>query len=136
LELLNNTDELTEEERKEMEEHAYHSYTILNDLGEEALAEIVLNHHKFQPHPYPSDDFEAEHGIVEKKEKISKNYLIIEEALAFADKVDAMLSERSYQKPLSEKEAEKILKRINSGLDNKIQEKVINIMINLRKTIP
>ena len=92
--ILNKPGKLTEQERNEIKRHPDIGYRILSSSNEMLeLADCVLAHHeRWEGTGYPK-------GL--KGEAIPKVARII----ALADSYDAMTSERSYRKAMSEEEA-------------------------------
>ena len=98
--ILNKPQELTSDERKEIEKHSEIGYRILSSVNEfSEIAEHVLEHHeKWDGKGYPRGLIGAE---------ISLEARII----AVADAFDAMTRERAYGKALSEEEAIREIRR-------------------------
>jgi diguanylate cyclase len=98
--ILNKPGRLTIDERRDIERHPEIGWKILNSTNEfSELAQFVLNHHEnWDGSGYPN-------GL--KGEAIQVEARII----SIADAYDAMTSERSYKKGMSQEEAIKELKR-------------------------
>ena len=98
--ILNKPGRLTDEERKDIERHPEIGWKILSSTNEfSELAQFVLNHHeRWDGNGYPN-------GL--KGEAIQLEARII----AVADAFDAMTSERSYRKGMSQEDAVGELKR-------------------------
>ena len=101
--LLNSSDVLTDEERKEVERHSEIGFRILSSVSEfSEIAHCVLEHHeRWDGKGYPR-------GLA--GEEISRHARII----ALADSYDAMTSKRAYRDALSNKQAAMEIKK-NAG---------------------
>lgn len=114
--LLNKPGKLTEEERAEIEKHPEIGYRILssvNDMGD--MAEKILYHHeRWDGKGYPR-------GI--QGESIPLESRII----AIVDAFDAMTSDRSYRKALSEEIAiSELLKNAGTQFDPNLVQVLVN----------
>jgi len=114
--ILNKPGKLTDDERAEIEKHPEIGWRLLSSTNEfSELAQFVLNHHeKWDGSGYPN-------GL--KGETIPLEARII----AVADAYDAMTSDRSYRKGLSQEEAIKELIRCSS---TQFDPKLIDVFVN------
>lgn len=101
--ILNKEGKLTEQEYEEIKKHPEIGYRILSSGNQMSdIAEYTLAHHeRWDGKGYP-------HG------KKGTEIPLVSRIIAVADAYDAMTSERTYRKPLTEKEAVEELKR-NAG---------------------
>ena len=113
--ILNKPGKLTEQERDEIQRHPDIGYRILGSSYEMLeLADCILAHHeKWDGSGYPK-------GL--KGEAIPKVARII----AIADSYDAMTSERSYRKPMSENEA---LAQIRNNAGSQFDPEISRIFV-------
>ncbi len=113
--ILNKNQELTDAEWEEIKRHPEIGYRILNSVGEfHEIAWFVLSHHeRWDGKGYPK-------GL--KHEEISFHARI----LAVADAYDAMRSDRTYRKALSEEEA---IAEIRAGSGLQFDPEIVKILI-------
>lgn len=113
--ILNKPGKLTEDEFKEIKRHPEIGYRILSTVNEMSeIAEYILLHHEmWNGNGYPK-------GIK------GENIPIESRIIAIADAYDAMISERSYRKALSEELAVEELQR-NAGIQ--FDEELVKVFI-------
>jgi cyclic di-GMP phosphodiesterase len=112
---------LTPEERKLMQQHAQIGYDLVKDIPFLAdAAEIVYMHHeRFEGSGYPR-------GL--KGEEI----LLSARIFAIADTLDAMTSDRPYQRATSFESARETIRRLSGTA---FDPQVVNVFLNLPETI-
>jgi len=115
--ILNKPGRLTVDERRDIEKHPEIGWKILSSTNEfSELAQFVLNHHEnWDGSGYPN-------GL--KGEAIQVEARII----SIADAYDAMTSERSYKKGMSQEEAIKELKRCSG---TQFDPGIVDVFVNL-----
>jgi len=115
--ILNKPGRLTIDERRDIERHPEIGWKILNSTNEfSELAQFVLNHHEnWDGSGYPN-------GL--KGEAIQVEARII----SIADAYDAMTSERSYKKGMSQEEAIRELKRCSG---TQFDPRIVNVFVDL-----
>jgi putative nucleotidyltransferase with HDIG domain len=108
---------LTAEERELMQKHAQIGFDLVKDIPFLAdAAEIVLTHHeRFDGRGYP-------HGIR------SEEILLSARIFAVADTLDAITSERPYQRASSFEEAREIIRRFSGG---HFDPEVVNVFLGI-----
>ncbi|EET88692.1 diguanylate cyclase and metal dependent phosphohydrolase [Clostridium carboxidivorans P7] len=113
--ILNKKGKLTDEEWEQIKKHSEVGYRILSTVNHMSeMSEYVLHHHeRWDGSGYPK-------GLM--KEAIPLQSRII----AIADSYDAMTSERSYRKALSEKIA---INELKSNAGTQFDPKLINVFI-------
>lgn len=113
--ILNKPSKLTEDEFKEIKRHSEIGYRILSTVNEMSeIAEYILLHHEmWNGYGYPK-------GLK------GENIPIESRIIAIADAYDAMISERSYRKALSEELAVEELQR-NAGIQ--FDEELVKVFI-------
>lgn len=113
--ILNKPGKLTEDEFKEIKRHPEIGYRILSTVNEMSeIAEYILLHHEmWNGNGYPK-------GLK------GENIPIESRIIAIADAYDAMISERSYRKALSEEFAIEELRR-NAGIQ--FDEELVKVFI-------
>lgn len=113
--IINKPSKLTEDEFKEIKRHSEIGYRILNTVNEMSeIAEYILLHHEmWNGNGYPK-------GLK------GENIPIESRIIAIADAYDAMISERSYRKALSEELAIEELQR-NAGIQ--FDEELVKVFI-------
>lgn len=113
--ILNKKGKLTDEEWEQIKKHSEVGYRILSTVNHMSeMAEYVLHHHeRWDGMGYPK-------GLM--KETIPLQSRII----AIADSYDAMTSERSYRKALSEKVA---INELKSNAGTQFDPELINVFI-------
>ena len=113
--ILNKPGKLTDDEYKEIKRHPEIGYRILSTVNEMSeIAEYVLLHH------------EAWNGKGYPKGLKGEDIPIESRIIAIADAYDAMTSERSYRKPLSEDFAIGELRR-NAGIQ--FDSELVNVFV-------
>jgi diguanylate cyclase (GGDEF)-like protein len=118
--ILNKPGSLTVDERRDVERHPEIGWRLLSSTNEfSELAQFVLNHHeKWDGSGYPN-------GL--KGEEINLEARII----SVADAYDALTSERSYRKGLTDEEAIMELKKCSgTQFDPKVVDVFINKVLN------
>ncbi len=101
--ILNKESALTDDERRLMHEHSRFGFEILSALEFDGVREIVVAHHEWKVHdPYPRahivDARQSAHGV-----------LLLQQIVAIADTVDALLSGRPYNPKYSIPEVRALL---------------------------
>ena len=121
--ILNKNGKLSDEEYNIIKKHPEYSYTIVNALLQNNIAEIVRYHHeRYDGKGYPE-------GL--KGESIPLESRI----LAISDAVDAMLSRRSYKKPMEiNLVIKEIIKNRSKQFDPKIADIMVKTLMNIKKT--
>ena len=114
--ILNKPGSLTIDERRDVERHPEIGWRLLSSTNEfSELAQFVLNHHeKWDGSGYPN-------GL--KGEEITIEARII----SVADAYDAMTSERSYRKALTDEE---VIKELNRCSGTQFDPKVVDVFTN------
>ena len=121
--LLNKSGKLDKDEFELIKKHSEVGYRILSTLNDMSdIAEIALSHHeRWDGKGYPR-------GL--KEQEIPYLARIV----SIVDAYDAMTSERSYRKPLSEYDArEEILNNAGTQFDPYLAERFVNRVLEIKK---
>lgn len=118
-ELLNKPARLTEEEFEVMKQHSVFGYRILKEKGElsdEVLMGVLQHHEKINGNGYP----------MQVSDKQISKYARI---LAVVDVYDALVTERSYKKAFSQRDAIEMIMSMTDELDINAVKSFINSVI-------
>ena len=113
--ILNKPEKLTKSEFEIMQRHSQYGFVILNKIGPlQDIAEAVCCHHeKFDGNGYPSG-------------KAGDQIPLMAQILSITDVYEALTSDRTYRKAMTQKEAFQV---INSGRENHFNPELVNIFL-------
>lgn len=118
-EILNKPEKLTEEEFSVMRQHPVLGYRILNgkqDISQEIIRGVLEHHEKINGNGYPL-------GL--KGEQISPYAKVI----SVADVYDALVTERPYKKPMTQRDAVEMIMAMTHELDITVMRSFLNSVI-------
>lgn len=124
-EILNKRGELTEEERKIIEEHPRHSFNALKEWDEE-VAKVAVAHHEHQEHSYPRKEYVDD--ILDKrsdKGEIRK----LSRILAVVDSFQAMTDPSRPSNLRNPKTIDKVVRELNDNKFTLNQDKEVLFLL-------